>query len=172
MTVISVGGKNSGPCLLLLFLLLLLLLLLTKPTSNFWLLSLPPILQVEIVASVEQAMHSVASRPFCKMFLQPRMIWLHHSCFPDPSTRHLFPVLSDPLQLEPPLLLTWLTLFLHLQLNTHQMYVRVPALRTWAASFLRTGTVSDLFMTHQCCHGAALNTKKKCLWKESKKKGK
>lgn len=36
----------------------------------------------------------------------------------------------------------------------------VSALRTLDVSFLRTGPASCVFMTHQCCHGAALNAEK------------
>lgn len=79
--------KHSGPSLLS-----LLLLISTEP--NFQLLSLTPTLQAGLLASPEHAMHSDASRHFCKLFLQPAMILFHHPFFPDPSKHRLLPMPS------------------------------------------------------------------------------
>lgn len=159
------GRKNSGPCLLLL------LLLLTNP--NFWLLSLTLILQVEIVASLEQAMHSVASRPFCKMFLQPGMTPLHHPCFPDPSTHHLFPVLPDPLQLEPPLLYAWHSPHLLLQHSTHKMHVRHPCSENIGCECPKDRhRVLSLYYTPMLSQSSTRNTKNACGKKARKKESK
>lgn len=97
------------------------------------------------------------------------MIPSYHAFFPNPSKHCLFLILPHPLQLGPlllplPFLCTLLNppvqkIFFCSVICTRCMSV-IFALRTLDVSFLRSGPVPCVFMTHQCCHGAALTAEK------------